>query len=200
MLRFWPLSFRRAGAVPATLTQAALAPLAQARRCLDLWLREEGRRMPARQRQRAAALIARYFANEDAASDALILSFLRHYSGFGAVDLDDPLAVRQELKTTLDRSTASAAHSRRLLWLSSASGLVFVAAVLAVLWLSQQTLTLAEQQSLRRAVAARAVVAGVAPATVWSAIKRELDVNRYQDIRRWDHDAAMRLAAEYKPR
>ena len=80
------------------------APLAQAARCLDLWLKEEGRDLSPRQRQKAAALIARYFFYEDCTTDALIMSFLRHYAGFRAIDMEDPASVRQALKTVLDQS------------------------------------------------------------------------------------------------
>lgn len=184
---------RRLGPV----TDAAFAPLAQAERCLDAWLREEGRVMTARQRQRAAGLIARYFENEDMVSDKLILSFLHHYSGMGAVDLEDPQAVRMELKAVLDRSSAapSSAQATRLrLLVATATGMIAMASVLVVFYLSQQTLTLQEQQQLRAAVAIRAEAKGVAPATIWAEVKRDAGVARYQDIRRWDFARAMEQA------
>ncbi len=178
----------------APVTTVAFAPLAQAERCLDAWLIEEGRSMTARQRQRAAGLIARYFEHEDGVSDKLILSFLHHYSGMGAVDLEDPQAVRMELKAVLDRSAAappSAQTSRARLLIAACTGMLAMASILVVLYLSQQTISLQQQQQLRAAVAARAQTQGVAPATIWADVKRDLQVTRYQDIRRWDFDRAL---------
>lgn len=155
--------------------------------------------MTPRQRQRAAGLIARYFEHEDMVSDKLILSFLHHYSGMGAVDLEDPQAVRLELKAVLDRSATAAvpAHNSRLrLLVAVATGMLAMASVLAVLYLSQQTLTQKEQQALRDAVAVRAEVLGVSPATIWADIKRDAGVTRYQDIRRWDFTRAMERAGK----
>ncbi len=190
--------FRHTGRL-GPVTDAAFAPLAQAERCLDAWLREEGREMTARQRQRAAGLIARYFENEDMVSDKLILSFLHHYSGMGAVDLEDPQAVRMELKAVLDRSAPvmpAARASRLRLLVAVATGMLAMASVLVVFYLSQQTLTQQEQQQLREAVAMRAEAKGVAPATIWADVKRDAGVTRYQDIRRWDFARAMAQAGK----
>lgn len=188
--------FRQPGVSPP-LAETAFAPLVQAQRCLDAWLEEEGRRLTVRQKSRAGALIARYFAHEDDVSDHLILSFLRHYAGMGAVDLEDPQAVRLELKAVLDRSTAALppAHSGRArLLLAAVTGMAAMASVLAVLYLSQQTLSVEEQQELRAVVAMQADVRGVPPASVWAEVKRALGVTRYQDIRRWDFDRALDIA------
>lgn len=182
--------------VPDAMTAAALAPLSQAQRCLDLWLREEDRRMSHRQRQRTAALIARYFEHEDEVTDQLILSFLRHYSGFGAVDLDDPHMVRQELKAALDRAPAQvspAAASHRRLLLAAITGMLAMAAVLVTLHLSQATLNDDEQAALKAAVAARAKAVNAAPATIWAGLKHQFNVTRYQQIRRWDFEDAKEL-------
>lgn len=188
---------RRQGNRLDSVTGAALAPLSRAQRCLDQWLREEDRHLSPRQRQRAAALIARYFEHEDDADDALILSFLRHYGGMGLVDLDDPQAVRLELKTVLDRSISTPArHSRLRLWVSVATGMVTMAVVLVTLYLSQQTLSPAQQAELRMVVAETAAARSVAPATVWAGIKRDIGVTRYQDIRRWDFTRAMAAAGK----
>jgi hypothetical protein len=190
---FWRL---RSGTSPAFLAGVeakTMAPLMQAGRCLDIWLAEEGRALSPRHRQRAVALIARYFAHEEDVTDQLILSFLRHYSGFSAIDLDDPHAVRHELKAALDRAGMApprgTAHLRP--WLAAATGVISTAAVLIVIFLSQQTLTPQQQQELRAAVAVKARAEGLTTAAVWAEIKRDLDVSRYQDIRRWDYDAAL---------
>lgn len=178
----------------APVTTAAFAPLAQAERCLDAWLIDEGRHMTTRQRQRAAGLIARYFEHEDGVSDKLILSFLHHYSGMGAVDLEDPQAVRMELKAVLDRSATTpllAQTSRARLLMAACTGMLAMASVLVVFYLSQQTISVQQQQDLRAAVALRAESQGVAPATIWADVKRDIGVTRYQDIRRWDFDRAL---------
>lgn len=185
--------FRRNRAL-TPVTAAAFAPLAQAERCLDAWMAEEGRSMTARQRQRAAGLIARYFEHEDGVTDKLILSFLHHYSGMGVVDLEDPQAVRMELKTVLDRSAAvpqSVQTSRFRLMIAACTGMIAMASVLVVFYLSQQTITVQQQQILREAVAVRAEAQGVATATIWAEVKRDIGVTRYQDIKRWDFDRAM---------
>ena len=174
-----------------------MAPLTQAARCLDAWLAEENRSMTARQKQRATALIARYFENEDDTSDQLILSFLRHYAGMGVVDLEDPQAVRMELKAVLDRSVIVLPHaqaSRLRLMVAACTGMIAMAAVLVVLYLSQQTLTIAEQQELRAIVAQQSEIREVSTATIWAEIKRDLGVARYQDIRRWDFSRAIDMA------
>lgn len=197
MKRFLAVFKRQRTTLPPVVADAAFAPIAQAARCLDVWLSEEGRSMTPRHRQRAAALIARYFEHEDDASDQLILSFLRHYAGMGAVDLEDPQAVRLELKSVLDRSIAlppSAQASRARLLIAMVTGMLATATVLVVFYLSQQTLTLQEQQQLRAAVAARAVEQHIAPATIWADIKRDLGVVRYQDIRSWDFERALEKA------
>lgn len=185
-----------------SVTSLAFAPLAQAERCLDVWLAEEGRTMTARQRQRAAGLIARYFEHEDGVSDKLILSFLHHYSGMGVVDLEDPQAVRMELKAVLDRSSphyAPAPASRLRLLLAAGTGMLAMASVLVVFYLSQQTLTAQEQHVLRATVAQQADARGVTPVTIWAEIKRDLDVPRYQEIRRWDFSRAMAVAKKQAP-
>ncbi len=183
-------SLHKASSV-ARVEAVALAPLSQARRCLEIWLREEGRFMPPRQRQRSAALIARYFAHEDDVSDALILSFLRHYSGFSAVDLDDPQSVRLELKASLDQAVLRTVSIYGRPWLAATAGIITTAAMLIFVYLSQQTLSPAQQDELRAAVAGRARTQGVAVASVWAGIKRDFGVTRYQDIRRWDYAEAM---------
>src|SRR3989304_6846467 len=94
------------------------APLEQAAACLDIWLRQEKRRLTAGQKQRAAALIARYFHYEDEVTDQLMLSFLRHYSGRHDVDMEDPASVRMEIKAVLDKShphSFEAGGGRRIL-------------------------------------------------------------------------------------
>lgn len=185
------LLFRRKAQGPvASVGAAALAPLAQAARCLDLWLREEGRHLSPRQHQRAAALIARYFAHEEDANDQLILSFLRHYSGFSAVDLDDPQAVRLELKAALDRAVVKPAARDWRPWLSAITGVIATIAILGTVYLSQQTLTVLEQENLRKAVAQKASETAVPAAAVWSEVKRATGVRRYADIRRWDRAKA----------
>lgn len=153
--------------------------------------------MTQRQRHRATALIARYFEHEDSVSDQLILSFLHHYSGMGVVDLEDPHAVRIELKTVLDRSVAivSTENTGKLRLIAAAcTGMLAMASVLIVFYLSQQTLTMQEQQELRTAVAIQAEARGTSSVTIWTKVKRDLGVARYQDIRRWDFDRALKKA------
>ncbi len=102
-------------------------PIKQAERCLDQWLKEENRSLPAAERQRVAALVARYFYHEDEVTDQLILSFLRHYSNGNVLDMEDPASVRMEIKSVLDQSRVR----QSVPILRVAVGLSFVALVAA---------------------------------------------------------------------
>lgn len=184
------------------------SPLAQAGRCLDLWLGEESLFLDPRHRKRTAALIARYFHNEEVLSDQLILSFLRHFSGFGEVDLDDAGAVRREigrlLKTALPRP-----GTRGLAEKDSVGNVgIYVSALIlgglmiawgAVGYAAGQPVTLAEVTELRLLVA-RVVdvekahgMTTVSHQKVWSELKKPLAVSRYQDMSRADYRASRRL-------
>lgn len=165
------------------------APLQQARQCLDRWLAEENRSMPAYDRSRASALIARYFLYEDQVTDDLILSFLRHYAGKRMVDLDDPASVRRELKGLLDRSVIKRRNDDSEIRHSIAA---FAAGILICLLLvggwkaSQMTLTPLQQAELRMLVDRIADSSGTrAHAAIWATVKRQQGVRRYQDISYW---------------
>ncbi len=173
----------------ATL-QSVYAPITQAARCLDAWLAEDGHSLSPRQRQRASALIARYFENEESVSDELILSFLRHYGGFGVVDLDDPQSVRQSLKDVLDRrQPRKDVYPLRILL---AITMLCLTAIVMVYYLSLP-ITLAQQKELREAVASHAAEKQVSPVSVWADIKSNLGVRRYADIKRSYYDDALQM-------
>ncbi len=168
--------------------------LDQARRCIDVWLEEEGRYLPDPLRQRAAALMARYFLHEQDVTDALMLSFLRHYSGLGAVDLDDISSVKMELKSVLDKSahleTARLSRVRRKGGIFFGAG-VAVTMLAFLLWHAATLKISREQQAqLRLMVEEVATVHKVSHASVWARIKGPLAVERYQDIPWWQYGAA----------
>lgn len=183
--------------------QNIYAPLVQARACLDQWLQEENRQMDEADCTRAAALIARYFMYEDQVTDALILSFLRHYTGKKLVDLDDPASVRRELKELLDRSTSAtrkADHDFRFSIAAFAAG-IFSCLVLVSGWkTSQMTLTPEQQAELKMLVDKIADNRGTrAHASIWSEIKRQQGVRRYQDISYWQFDDSKRQLEKLLP-
>jgi hypothetical protein len=178
-------------------------PLEQAARCLDRWLAEEGRRIDAFSRQRAAALMARYFHYEDEVTDETMLSFLRHYSGKRELDMEDPTSVRMTLKTVLDASLVAAEKSR----LGRRIAIAVFAVALAVLggggWVATHARMTAAQQThlktLVAQVAAHEKSVGATTAAVWSGVKKPLHVRRYQDISWWGYyRAALRLEERLK--
>lgn len=172
------------------------APLAQAKRCLDQWLREEGRTLPPRLRNRAAALMARYFLNEAQMNDALMLSFLRHYSGFGEVDFDDPGAIRRALAAVLDKTAHAGAGGASIPPHRAMQITAIAACLTSIIWLGwnawHMTITPAQQALLRMAVDRRAASEHLPHATVWADLKRDYNVRRYQEIRRYDYNAALK--------
>lgn len=178
-----------------------VGPIAQARRCLDRWLEEEDRDMPERQRQRAAALMARYFLHEDEVSDGLLLSFLRHYAGYRAVDMDDPAALRLEIKAALDQSAPRQGYPPR--WKSAAFAVLVTVLFFVGGDLTGKKLSLWQRADLKARV--EKIVSreqGLAPVTVWAQVRKSFDVPRYEDISYWDYPAAREMleAWESRPR
>ncbi|MDD9900625.1 MAG: hypothetical protein OXT65_06565 [Alphaproteobacteria bacterium] len=156
------------------------APLAQATRCLHMWLEEEGRCLPYAKRRRAAVLIARYFMYEDDTTDELILSFLRHYSGRRVSDMDNPTTVRLEIKSILDQSDAIAPWRKTRKWMVAGAMVVFL--LLSMSGWMVRPMTHAEQEELKGLVRQVVDRSHVAPVTVWAEVKRPLNVHRYQDM------------------
>lgn len=184
--------------MPQKLEQALdfAAPITRARRCLARWLKEERRHLDAALQSRAAALIARYFLHEEGVNDALILSFLRHYSGKKEIDLEDPASVRMELKSVLDQA-APAARAAPSRWRAFAAGAGIALALLAAWALSTATITRGQQAELKSLVGEISASAGVPPAALWAEIKRPLGVSRYEDIL-WIHYPRARAVLEKK--
>lgn len=182
------------------------SPLSQAGRCLDLWLAEEGLSLDPRRRRRAIALIARYFHNEENLSDQLVLSFLRHFSGFGDIDMDDAGAVRREvarlLKGAIQRPGAVAEVNGRGSGAACLAVLVtgvFMIACGVMGYEAGQPVTLAESVELRQLVdhvvdleKARGLQ-DVSHQRVWADLKRPLAVSRYQDMSRSEYRASRKL-------
>ena len=173
------------------------APLMQAQRCLDQWLSEEDRALPPRLHARASALMARYFQYEDRVSDQLMLSFLRHYSGLGEVDLEDPQSVRLELKTVLDKSIyidpISDLKFRQKMPVLLMMCTMLLSVGIVVWMLLQKPITFAQQNELRATVARIADEKDISHAAVWSLVKKPLGVTRYQDINWYQYGRAQRL-------
>jgi hypothetical protein len=173
-------------------------PIEQAERCLDQWLKEEKRFLPARQRQRVAALMARYFQYEDEVSDQLMLSFLRHYSGHGAVDMEDPTSMRMEIKAALDKSRERAS------FLDGAGRGAAVLAAFGVLlaglygWeLTHRPITRGEQAELKALVRQIGeLAADRTTAAIWKTVKEPLQVKSYQEMTWWDYRRSRAMLAE----
>ncbi|MBI1215889.1 MAG: hypothetical protein GC185_08735 [Alphaproteobacteria bacterium] len=166
-------------------------PLERAGRCLDIWLKEEGRQLEPLQRQRAAALMARYFHYEDEVTDELMLSFLRHYSGRREVDMEDPTSVRMELKSVLDAASSAARPSRALHIMAVTLGLCLLLTLSGAGWaLAHAKITPAQQAQLKELVAKVAEhekAKGTSTAAVWAQVKHPLHLRRYQDMSWWDY-------------
>ena len=163
----------------------AEGPIRQASRCLDLWLKEERRAMDRRHRRRTAALMARYFYNEDQVTDQLLLSFLRHYAGWKEIDIEDPASVRQEIKILLDKSKPREVPRHML---SLTAGMVLMALVFCGWNLSQRKITLTQQEDLKKRV--ELVVAAkpqLTRARIWAEIKKPLEIRSYQQMSYWDY-------------
>ena len=166
-----------------------LQPIQQARRCLDRWLVDEKLQMPELQRVRTAALMARYFHNEDIVTDELMMSFLRHYSGKRDIDMEDPLSVRAEIKTLLDEAmpVVQIKNSQRFI---DALCLCIVAGVLIFSVFHVSTWRITPQQQLQLKQAVDQVVhegrGGGTHAAVWAKVKAPLGVRSYQEISYWD--------------
>lgn len=167
-------------------------PIEQAARCLELWLKEGKRHLPAAQKQRAAALMARYLHHEDQVTDELMLSFLRHYSNRGnVVDMEDPTSVRMEIKALLDQSVScdpAAAHGKRPLLAMFVAGLTLMAVMAGIWEISHKKITREQQASLKEMV--RQVVLldkHATHAAVWAEVKAPLQVRSYQNISWWKY-------------
>jgi hypothetical protein len=165
-----------------------LGPIEQAERCLALWLKEEKRSLTEQQRQRAAALMARYFHHEDEVTDVLMLSFLRHYSGAGDIDMEDPASVRLEIKAVLDKSrvTAPEVQGRKRLKAVFVGGAIIVAVLCGAWDIGHRTITKDQQAELKSLV--RQIVERDKTATaagIWADMKEPLNVRSYQDIPWW---------------
>lgn len=169
------------------LAQDSALPVAQARRCLDIWLEEEQRYLPERLRRRAAGLLARYFLYEDSVTDELLLSFLRHYAGFRVIDMDDPASVRGELKSVLDSSVVRepsppSFFSVRHYILAAA---VFGCCLLGALyWLRPAApINLAQEVQLKtRVERLTSLDPTLKPVTVWARLRAPFGVSRYREL------------------
>lgn len=171
------------------------APLEQALRCLETWLKEESRAMDRKGKHRTAALLARYFQYEDDVTDDLILSFLRHYSGRKEIDIEDPTSVRMEIKSLLDRSKPAPGLSVKSLVsqfiLPTAAGLCLGSAAFLAWAFVQRPITPEQQMALKEKVAEIAALdQRLTPNAVWAEVKKPLDVTSYHEISWWHYDDA----------
>ena len=165
-------------------------PLDQAERCLQLWLREENKTLPKAEQKRLAALLARYFLYEDDKSDAVMLSFLRHYSGKNDINLDDPGSLRHEMKTILDRGlTEDKKRPYSAILLALCFLFLLYSSLLPVM---SKKITDAQASILKQQVdhIAETSSLNLSHAAIWAQVKKELNVRRYEDISYWDYDQA----------
>lgn len=176
-----------------------MGPIDQAGRCLEQWLREEKRFLSARQRRRAAALMARYFQHEDEVTDALMLSFLRHYSGKQALDMEDPACVRQEIKAVLDKSSEKPPV---VLPRWSYAFAALAAVMIVVGWGgTHRKITRAEQAELKSLVhEVDALDPTMTSAAIWNSVKAPLQVRRYEDMTWWDYWQSRRALEDRRDR
>jgi len=175
-------------------------PLIQAERCVDIWLREEKMAIEPRQKRRVVALVARYFHGEENIKDALILSFLRHYSGWKDVDMEDMSAVSYEIKNVLDlaepldkpldKQFEQNPYMRTplpALYAMAFCAMFFMAcAVIYVVPFASETpsVSISHQESLalRDLVHLVAAKRGEKHLTVWAELKAPLKIRSYLDM------------------
>lgn len=164
-------------------------PLKQAERCLEKWLRQEKRTLTANQKQRAAALMARYFHYEDEVTDQLILSFLDHYAGKNTLDTDDPTSIKMEIKAVLDQSRTYEPESVVQRFLTAVMAVLMLTVAGTGGWeIANKKITKQQQVELKSLVRQITVLDQEAsPAAVWSGIKTPLRVRSYQDISWWHY-------------
>ena len=175
-----------------------LGPIEQAERCLGQWLSEEKRALATRQRQRVAALMARYFHHEEEVTDQLMLSFLRHYSNQNEVDMEDPTSVRMEIKTVLDKSQMQvpAGYSYRR---TAAIFAIFVLTLTGLYgWdMAHRKITREQQAELKSLVHQIEVLdPQVSTAAVWNSVKAPLQVKSYQEMTWWDYRQGREMLEE----
>jgi hypothetical protein len=166
------------------------APIEQATRCLEIWLKAEKRFLTGKQKQRVAALMARYFHHEDGMTDQLMLSFLNHYSGEHEVDMEDPTSVRMEIKAVLDKSRLydHATVSRRRILATAVIAGMMTALALGAWGFSHQKITREQQAELKEMVHRIAELdRDTTHAAIWAEVKEPLQVRSYQDISWWDY-------------
>ena len=176
-----------------------LGPIEQAERCLDFWLREENRLLTEKQRQRAAALMARYFHHEDEVTDQLMLSFLRHYSNQNEVDMEDPASVRLEIKAVLDKSHEQVplVQGRKRMIAAFVIAMIVMAASLSA-WNFTHTKITKQQQAELKALVHQIEVLDpqLTTAAVWNSVKAPLQVKSYQEMTWWDYRRGRKMLEE----
>ena len=163
-----------------------LGPIEQASRCLETWLVEEGRNLEAKQKQRAAALIARYFQYEAEMTDELMLSFLRHYSNQHEIDMEDPTSVRLEIKGVLDQSRIYVPVNRKFFWEAFLTGMMIASLSLGAWQTVHKKVTRAQQAELK--ILVHKIVEldpSSTSAAIWAETKQPLQVKSYQDMNWW---------------
>ncbi len=167
-----------------------LGPIEQAERCLDFWLREENRLLTEKQRQRATALMARYFHHEDGVTDQLMLSFLRHYSNNNEIDMEDPASVRMEIKAVLDKSQmqVSALYSWKRVLTGFLVGVLMMAVNLGGWEATHRKITREQQAELKDLVHQIDVLdRNKTAAAIWNEVKTPLQIKSYQEMSWWDY-------------
>jgi len=171
-------------------------PLIQAERCVDIWLSEAKMAIEPRQKRRAVALVARYFHGEENIKDALILSFLRHYSGWKDIDMEDMSAVSYEIKNVLDLAEPLDKQFEQkpythtplpALYALAFCAIFFMAcAVIYVMPFASKTpstpISHQESLALRDLVHLVAVKRGEKHLTVWAELKAPLKIRSYLDM------------------
>jgi len=108
-------------------------PILMANKYLDKWLKREGIILPEKKKKRIAALIARYFHNEDKVTGDLIFNFLdNHYTGHRDIDLDDIRVVKYEIQRLLNDTIVQNKDVGRKFWLDQVVTSVILSTLIAI--------------------------------------------------------------------
>jgi hypothetical protein len=132
------------------------------------------------------------------------MSFLRHYAGFRAIDMEDPASVRQALKTVLDQSVIAEPLPSPF-FLSRTyvrAAAVFLCLLMAVFYFRPapvaEMISPMQQSVLKQQVKKiTALEAGVPPAAVWAAVKQPFAVRSYKQLTTTDYAAAKAFLDEW---
>lgn len=162
-------------------------------RCLTQWLAGQKLKMSPPCRRQAAALVARYFYEEEGLSDRIIFNFLNRISGHPAIDPDNMGDVENAVRRLIARAQKQAEKPPMRFFMVAMGLIVFLLLAMAAeifsfspAFLSPLTST---QQAELKALVDEIVRLereinnrDISHHAVWAEVKKPVLVRRYEDI------------------